>query len=106
MADENQAYLGDGVYAKFDEMAQSIVLDLRGQDDFTFIALEESVFDGLVKWGNEKFGKTEPQKPDKTAVLASVKAWMEDCMMDRGMPGLPSRVQYDKVCKAIKDAAS
>jgi hypothetical protein len=55
MDDENQTYLGDGVYAKFDDFG--IVLDLRGQDDFTFIALEESVFDALVKWGNVKFSK-------------------------------------------------
>lgn len=55
MDDKNQTYLGDGVYAKFDGFG--ITLDLRGQDDFTFIALEESVFDALVKWGNKKFGK-------------------------------------------------
>ena len=51
----SEVYLGDGVYAKFDGFG--IVLDLRGQDDFTFIALEESVFDELVKWGNKQFEK-------------------------------------------------
>ena len=54
--DSNQIYLGDGVYAKFDGFG--IMLDLRGQDNTTFIALEEQVFDNLVKWGNEKFSKS------------------------------------------------
>ena len=38
-------YLGDGVYASFD--GYHIVLDLRGQDEFTCIALEPSVLRNL-----------------------------------------------------------
>lgn len=34
-------YLGDGVYASFDGF--NIVLDLRGQDSYTKIALEPAV---------------------------------------------------------------
>ena len=41
-------YLGDGVYASFD--GYQIILDLRGQDDTTRIALEPSVFTALVKY--------------------------------------------------------
>jgi hypothetical protein len=55
MSDEDEVYLGDGVYAKFDGFG--VVLDLRGQDCTTFIALEESVFDALVAFGNRKFEK-------------------------------------------------
>lgn len=58
--DENEVYLGDGVYAEFDGF--SVVLDLRGQDSTTSIALEESVFDALVAFGNRKFEKdTKPR---------------------------------------------
>lgn len=38
-------YLGDGVYASYD--GYHIILDLRGQDSFTRIALEPKVFDAL-----------------------------------------------------------
>ena len=41
-------YLGDGVYAGFD--GYYIILDLRGQDNTTKIALEPVVFDALVKY--------------------------------------------------------
>lgn len=42
--------------------------------------------------------------PELLAALTSVKSWMEDCLMDIGVPGLPSRVQYDAVCAAIAKA--
>ena len=38
-------YLGDGVYATFD--GYHIVLDLRGQDNYTRIALEPQVLNAL-----------------------------------------------------------
>ena len=38
-------YLGDGVYATFD--GYHVVLDLRGQDDTTRIALEPDVLKSL-----------------------------------------------------------
>lgn len=41
-------YLGDGVYASFD--GYHIVLDLRGQDNFTRIALEPAVMDALERF--------------------------------------------------------
>lgn len=53
-------YLGDGVYVSFD--GYSIVLDLRGQDNTTQIALEPSVMRGLVRFAGRV----------KTAVSATV----------------------------------
>ncbi len=44
-------YLGDGVYASFD--GYQILLDLRGQDDTTRIALEPPVFNKLIKFKNK-----------------------------------------------------
>jgi len=41
-------YLGDGVYASFD--GYCIVLDLRGQDSTTRIALEPEVFKALLRY--------------------------------------------------------
>ncbi len=40
-----ERYLGDGVYASFD--GYHVVLDLRGQDSTTRIALEPAVFSAL-----------------------------------------------------------
>lgn len=42
--------------------------------------------------------------PTMLGALQSTKRWMEDCLMDRGVPGLPSRVAYDVVCAAINKA--
>ena len=44
-------YLGDGVYAKAD--GYGIRLDLRGQDDATYIYLEPEVLRGLVKFAQQ-----------------------------------------------------
>lgn len=43
-----EEYLGDGVYATFD--GYHIVLDLRGQDSTTRIAIEPSVLVNLVNF--------------------------------------------------------
>ena len=43
---EQERYLGDGVYASFD--GYHIILDLRGQDSTTRIALEPIVLDALI----------------------------------------------------------
>lgn len=43
-------YLGDGVYASFD--GYHIILDLRGQDDFTRIALEPAVLTALNRYAD------------------------------------------------------
>ena len=49
MSDElKEDYLGDGVYVSFD--GYHIVLDLRGQDNFTKIALEPSVLESLDRF--------------------------------------------------------
>ena len=48
-------YLGDGVYASFD--GYHIVLDLRGQDDTTKIALEPEVLNALVKYADRCYPK-------------------------------------------------
>jgi hypothetical protein len=36
--------------------------------------------------------------------LEAVRSWMEDCLMDRGEPSLPSRRRYDAVLRAIHKA--
>ena len=41
-------YLGDGVYASCDGFA--IWLDLRGQDNYTRIALEPGVLNNLIEY--------------------------------------------------------
>jgi hypothetical protein len=46
-------YLGDGVYASYD--GYHIVLDLRGQDSTTRIALEGEVFTSLIKYRTDLF---------------------------------------------------
>ena len=43
---EHEQYLGDGVYASFD--GYHTILDLRGQDNTTRIALEPAVMDALI----------------------------------------------------------
>jgi len=51
MKQENQTtpeYLGDGVYASFD--GYHIILDLRGQDSTTRIALEPPVLEALSQY--------------------------------------------------------
>ena len=45
---DDVAYLGDGVYASYD--GYHIVLDLRGQDNTTMIALEPPVLDALDRY--------------------------------------------------------
>lgn len=45
-AEKIEDYLGDGVYASHD--GYHIILDLRGQDDTTRIALEPAVFGRLL----------------------------------------------------------
>jgi len=41
-----QEYLGDGVYVSYDGF--SIILDLRGQNDYTKITLEPEVMAALI----------------------------------------------------------
>lgn len=50
-------YLGDGVYASFD--GYHIILDLRGQDNTTRIALEPPVMAALVKYRDDAMKKVE-----------------------------------------------
>ena len=47
-------YLGDGVYASYD--GYHVVLDLRGQDDFTRIALEPAVLRALIEYADKVRG--------------------------------------------------
>lgn len=51
-------YLGDGVYASFD--GYSIVLDLRGQDSTTQIALEPSVMNALQRFRERAYSGVPP----------------------------------------------
>ena len=48
MANYEERYIGDGVYASFDGF--HIILDLRAQDNFTRIGLEPPVFTELVRY--------------------------------------------------------
>lgn len=48
MAQIQDEYLGDGVYASFD--GYNIVLDLRAQDSTTRIALEPLVLSALITY--------------------------------------------------------
>lgn len=53
----NDTYLGEGVYASFDEYKITLItLDLRGQDSTASnrIALEPLVFDALLKYAKTK----------------------------------------------------
>ena len=50
-------YLGDGVYASFD--GYHIILDLRGQDSFTRIAMEPAVLEALDLYRSRLSGKKE-----------------------------------------------
>lgn len=43
-------YLGDGVYAVYEESSGTILLDLRGQDNTTVIALEPHVLESLDRY--------------------------------------------------------
>ena len=54
--DKPETYLGDGVYAAFD--GWHIVLDLRGQDDTTRIALEPEVLAQLIKFRDKVYKET------------------------------------------------
>ncbi len=51
MADYEERYIGDGVYASFD--GYHIILDLRAQDNTTRIALEPPVFSELVRYRDD-----------------------------------------------------
>ena len=50
----SSTYLGDGVYAEFD--GYHIMLDLRGQDSTTKIALEPSVMNALHQYAKRCWG--------------------------------------------------
>lgn len=54
----HETYLGDGVYAVFDGF--HVVLDLRGQDSTTRIALDPEVRDALRRF-MDRFDKQEDE---------------------------------------------
>lgn len=56
-----ERYLGDGVYASFD--GYHIVLDLRGQDNTTRIALEPRTCLELVKYKDSLYKDLFGKKP-------------------------------------------
>ena len=75
----NDAYLGDGVYAGFD--GYSIVLDLRGQDDMTRIALEPSVMSNLIEYQNEirrRLQEAPPIDPDVLSCFGEKPVILDD----------------------------
>ncbi len=53
MSENNLRYLGDGVYASFD--GYHVILDLRGQDNTTRIALDASVRWALKQYMDDLF---------------------------------------------------
>ena len=62
-------YLGDGVYASYD--GYHIVLDLRGQDSTTRIALEPQVLNALYHY---RQGTLQQQTPALSAESAPASA--------------------------------
>jgi len=46
-------YLGDGVYASFD--GESVILDLRGQDNTTRVVLEPGVLNALSQFADDAY---------------------------------------------------
>jgi len=60
---ERTEYLGDGVYAEYDEYG-TVVLDLRGQDPAIRIVLEPEVLQKLVAFAAaRKVPGFAPEKP-------------------------------------------
>ena len=57
MADYEERYIGDGVYATCD--GYHIILDLRAQDKTTRIALEPAVFDALISYREDLFARAD-----------------------------------------------
>ena len=70
-------YLGDGVYASFDGF--HVVLDLRGQDSTTRIALEPLVFQELVRFQKRAWKAVAEQ----TLIEPTEEA--RKCMQDLGI---------------------
>tara|TARA_R110000772_G_scaffold249530_2_gene363832 strand:+ start:22600 stop:22995 length:396 start_codon:yes stop_codon:yes gene_type:complete len=60
MSKTEDSYLGDGVYASFD--GYTIILDLRGQDSFTRIALEPIVIEALNRYSEKCFKQGKAMK--------------------------------------------
>jgi len=56
-------YLGDGVYASSD--GYHIILDLRGQDNFTRIGLDPEVMNELLKFQKDAFPEKEESPKNK-----------------------------------------
>jgi len=56
-------YLGDGVYASWD--GYHIILDLRGQDDFSRIALEPPVLSALNQYAAAIAAAYEAEEEDE-----------------------------------------
>jgi len=55
-----ERYLGDGVYASFD--GYHVVLDLRGQDNTTRIAMEPSVLAALNAYVSDIYAAAQAGK--------------------------------------------
>ena len=59
----NTQYLGDGVYASFDGF--HIILDLRGQDNTTQIALDPQVVENFIAYQDSVYPIPEPKQEGK-----------------------------------------
>lgn len=58
MAEHEERYIGDGVYASYD--GYHVILDLRAQDSTTRIALEPPVFDALLRYRDDVTAEQRP----------------------------------------------
>lgn len=65
-------YLGDGVYASFD--GYHIVLDLRGQDSTTRIALESQVLNQLNIFREDAFAQLEQDQKNAEGIVDEILA--------------------------------
>ncbi len=63
-------YLGDGVYASFD--GYHIVLDLRGQDSTTRIALESKVLNQLNIFREDAFAQLEQDQKNAESIIDEI----------------------------------
>lgn len=65
------------------------------------IVIRTGTVRGEVESANVKLATAAPELLE---ALRETLAWMEDCLMDRGHPDLPSRRAYDTVINAIAKA--
>lgn len=82
-------YLGDGVYASWD--GHHIILDLRGQDDYTLIALDDQTLEALDRYRTRLKSHLEHSaRPSEMDALTPVKTELEQ-KQDSAIEGFPEK---------------